>query len=265
MSCGTSGSSNEAVATRQSGHSLPLTGERTLPGVEHENYWFRRHEAAYREVAALAIRAGFRTVLDAGCGEGYGAAMLARAVPEVAAVDLDAPSITYAAWAYPSVRAVRANLVDLPFASGCLDAVVSLQVIEHQWDVGAYLDEIARVLRPGGAFLCTTPNRLTFSPGCAVPVNPFHTVEFTASELASWLGTWFHVDAVGGLWHGARLAAWEARMDASLPSRLRHEPWPNWLATLVADVAADDFTVSWPADLGELDRCLDLFAIGWQR
>ncbi len=55
---------------------LTLTGERTLPGIWQENYWLRLHEAAYDVFAPMC--AGAR-VLEAGCGEGYGAARLAAA------------------------------------------------------------------------------------------------------------------------------------------------------------------------------------------
>ena len=62
------------TATPAHAPSLVLTGERTLPGIPDENYWFQRHVVAYRLAAAAA---GGRVVLDAGCGEGYGLAMLA--------------------------------------------------------------------------------------------------------------------------------------------------------------------------------------------
>ena len=52
------------------GPDLPLTGERTVPGLAEENYWFRRHEVVYER---LAQRCAGRDVLEAGCGEGYGA------------------------------------------------------------------------------------------------------------------------------------------------------------------------------------------------
>src|SRR2546423_14908119 len=84
--------------------ALPLTGERTLPGVPEENYWFRRHEAAYRFAAA---RAG-PTVLDVGCGEGDGAAMLGRQGP-VVAMELDASTAGHVARRYPELRAGRAD------------------------------------------------------------------------------------------------------------------------------------------------------------
>src|SRR6266540_7436750 len=78
--------------------ALQLTGERTLPGIEIENYWFRRHEAAYLALAPYC-RGG--TVLEAGCGEGYGAAVLARVARRVVALDYDAATVAHAAATYP--------------------------------------------------------------------------------------------------------------------------------------------------------------------
>ena len=63
---------------------LELTGERTLPDVPEENYWFRRHLAAYEWIAER-VR-GLR-VADLACGEGYGAAVLARTAAQVVGVD----------------------------------------------------------------------------------------------------------------------------------------------------------------------------------
>jgi 2-polyprenyl-3-methyl-5-hydroxy-6-metoxy-1,4-benzoquinol methylase len=68
--------------------SLPLTGERTVPGIPEENYWFRRHEVAYR--FALPLVAGKR-VLEVGCGEGYGTSLLASSASHVVGLDYDRP------------------------------------------------------------------------------------------------------------------------------------------------------------------------------
>ena len=54
---------------------LELTGERTLPDVPAENYWYRRHLVVYEWIAA---RVAGGVVLDMACGEGYGSAVLAR-------------------------------------------------------------------------------------------------------------------------------------------------------------------------------------------
>src|ERR1700730_4086707 len=63
---------------------LTLTGERTLPDVPAENYWFRRHLAVYEWIGARVVGAD---VLDMACGEGYGWGVLPRsagAVPGLA-------------------------------------------------------------------------------------------------------------------------------------------------------------------------------------
>src|SRR5438445_522080 len=85
--------------------NTPLSGERTVPGGPAENYWFRRHEAAYRWAAG---RTSGR-VLDAGAGEGYGAAILAGAAGgAVVAAELEAAAAAHAAARYPSVHVLRA-------------------------------------------------------------------------------------------------------------------------------------------------------------
>ena len=63
---------------------LSLTGERTLPDVPEENYWFQRHLAVYRWIAE---RVGGLDVVDMACGEGYGTAVLARRAARVTGVD----------------------------------------------------------------------------------------------------------------------------------------------------------------------------------
>ena len=134
---------------------LALTGERTVPGIARENYWFRRHLVVYE---ALAPRCR-GVVLEAGCGEGYGADLLADGAARVLALDYDAQAIGHVGRRYPRVAAARANLVALPVRDGVVDTVVSLQVVEHLWDQERFLRECRRVLAPGGALLLSTPNR----------------------------------------------------------------------------------------------------------
>jgi SAM-dependent methyltransferase len=235
---------------------LPLTGERTMPGVASENYWFRRHEAAYLHL----LRSVTGTVVEIGAGEGYGAAMFAEAADRVLAIDYDPLTVKHLSARYPSLAAVRGNLACLPIASQSIDTVASLQVIEHVWDHPQFIAECARVLRPGGLLLLTTPNRLTFSPGLDRPVNPFHTHEFTAWELSSLVAhNGLAVMAVRGLENGAHLAALDRRYGGFVAAQLAGAPegWPAELAADVAAVTTDDFVVTDVAD----DRCLDLILL----
>jgi SAM-dependent methyltransferase len=237
-----------------------LTGERTVPDLPPENYWFRRHEAAY---AWLRPRCAGAVVLDAGCGEGYGADLLAGVAARVIAADYDEPSVAHVRARYPSTNPVRTNLVVLPVRSGGVDVVANFQVIEHLWDQSAFLAECHRVLRPGGTLLVTTPNRLTFSPGRDTPLNPFHTRELAPDELDQLLrAAGFDVEFLGGVHHGARLRALDAThggslIDAQAGVVIGHLPgeatWPAELLADVAAVRADDFDIHDHDVTGSLD------------
>jgi SAM-dependent methyltransferase len=241
--------------------TLPLTGERTVPGIPEENYWFRRHEAVY---AALAPRCAGRTVLEAGCGEGYGADLLAEVAGTVVGLDYDALTVAHVARRYPRVHTSRANLVALPVAAGAVDVVVSLQVIEHLWDQEGFLRECRRVLAPGGELLVSTPNRLTFSPGRDTPLNPFHTRELSPVELADLVGEAGFADVeVLGLHHGPRLRALDARhggslVDAQVAVALSGGLWPADLLVDVAGVETADFALTGNSPGADLEASLDL-------
>jgi SAM-dependent methyltransferase len=239
--------------------TLPLTGERTVPDVALENYWFRRHEVVYR---ALVSDAAGAVVLDAGAGEGYGAAMLASSARRVVAVEGDAAVAAHAARRYSRVDVVRADLQALPVHSSSVDVLVTLQVIEHVYDQPGFLAECARVLRPGGRLHCATPNRLTFSPGAGpddTPLNPFHTRELDAAELAGLVyEAGLDVTALLGLHHGPALRERDARhgglVAAQVALALSGAPWPSRLAADVAAVSVDEFVLT--AD--DVDASLDL-------
>ena len=240
---------------------LTLTGERTLPGRPEENYWFRRHEAAYRAIAPFCRSA---LVVDAGCGEGYGAALLHRlGAGRVVGLELAADVAAHAAASYPMVRVARADLQRWPVADGAVETVVSSQVVEHLHDQPGFVAECARVLRPSGALVVTTPNRMTFSPGLAAPVNPFHTRELSADELVELLAPRFTVARLLGVSHGRRLRRWERRHGSLVDAQLRtpSEHWPSSLAGAVRAVTAADFTVS-PYGV---DSSLDLLAVATRR
>jgi SAM-dependent methyltransferase len=142
--------------------------------------------------------------------------------------------------------------------------VVTLQVIEHVWNHPEFLGECRRVLRPGGTLFVTTPNRLTFTPGSEVPVNPFHTKEFTAAELADLIVRGgFTVDAVLGLHAGPRLRALDRAHGGSFVDAQLGTPPDEWDAALRADVASveiDDFPIVGAA-ARPVDEALDLLVL----
>lgn len=241
--------------------ALPLTGERTVPGVPDETYWFERHVVAYR---LAATRVAGQRVLDAGCGEGYGLGMLeAAGAAHVVGADLDAMAVAHARRTYGSdrVEVVECELMALPLADDAVDVTVSFQVIEHVHDVAGYLASLRRVTRPGGLVLLATPNRLTFTPDSDMPVNPFHVREFTADELAAEVrAAGLVVDEVLGVHHGERIRRWERQDGVPFVQRMTTaapEDWPDDHRARVHAVTADDFDLH----AHELDRSLDLLAL----
>jgi SAM-dependent methyltransferase len=242
--------------------ALTLTGERTIPGLDVENYWFRRHEVVYQQ---LAQHCAGRDVLEAGCGEGYGADLISRVARRVIALDYDEATVAHVRARYRRVEVIHGNLAQLPLPDASVDVVVNFQVIEHLWDQAQFVSECARVLRPSGLLMVSTPNRITFSPGRDTPVNPFHTRELNAGELTELLvDAGFASVSMSGVFHGSRLAEMDARhggsiIDAQIARAIADAPWPAELLTDVAAVTTADFDIA-EADVRNIDDSLDLVA-----
>jgi SAM-dependent methyltransferase len=259
-------------ASPESPAVLALTGERTIPDLDIENYWFRRHQVVDQR---LAPRCAGREVLEAGCGEGYGADLIAGIARRVIAVDYDEAAVAHVRSRYARVQVMQANLAQLPLPDASVDVVVNFQVIEHLWDQAQFVSECARVLRPSGLLMVSTPNRITFSPGRDTPINPFHTRELNACELTQLLvDAGFSGVSISGLFHGPRLQEMDARhggsiIDAQIALAVADAPWPSELIADVAAVTTDDFDLIEVdaghdhdiGDIRDIDDSLDLIAV----
>ena len=230
---------------------MVITGERTVPGIWHENYWFRRHEVVYLRLVGLIDG---KDVLEAGCGEGYGAHLLAANAKSLHALDYDDYATGHVRAAYPHVPVVRANLVQLPYADSSFDVVVSLQTIEHLWDQEAFVAECLRVVRTGGTIVISTPNTLTFPPG-----NIYHPKELTPDGLRALVAPHAAIESYVGLVHGRALTAWESVNGAIIDTQIAR-PYDEWgieLADKVGSVTIEDFVFTAAA----LDVSLDLIIV----
>jgi SAM-dependent methyltransferase len=185
---------------------LALTGERTLPDVPEENYWFQRHLAVYRWIAA---QVGGLDVVDMACGEGYGSDELAAAgAAAVVGVDANPEAFEHARLRYvrDNLRFVR-TMVET-FDEPC-DALVFLQTIEHVQDPGAVLDRFRALVAgsPQGVVFVSTPNVLTLAPpGAQRSGNPWHVYEYRPEEFAALCRAHFGSVGLFGLYHARKLA-----------------------------------------------------------
>jgi SAM-dependent methyltransferase len=185
---------------------LPLTGERTLPDVPEENYWYRRHLVVYEWIAARVSGMG---VVDMACGEGYGSNVLAGAAESVVGVDANPDAHEHARLRYmePNLRFER-DLVE-SFSEPC-DAVVFLQTIEHVQDPGAILEHFKAMLGLSGVAYVSTPNLLTLAPpGAEKSDNPWHVHEYRAEEFRALCEAHFGRVDLFGLFHARKLRAHE--------------------------------------------------------
>ncbi|MDX6639794.1 MAG: hypothetical protein QOF12_805 [Solirubrobacteraceae bacterium] len=235
---------------------LALTGERTLPDVPEENYWFRRHLVVYEWIAA---RVGGQHVVDVASGEGYGADALAERAASVVGIEPNPEAFEHAVARYPRVTFRRA-LADT-FEEPC-DAVVFLQTIEHVPDPGAVLEHFKGQLRSerAGAVYVSTPNLLTLAPeGAEKSGNPWHVKEYRAEEFRELCEAHFSSVQLLGLFHARKLRLHELA--------IRHARWDDIHGRLgltkrfydrfTPAISVRDFALR---DTG-LDRALDFLAI----
>jgi SAM-dependent methyltransferase len=194
---------------------LELTGERTLPDVPEENYWYRRHVAVYEWIAE---RVAGLDVIDMACGEGYGSHILARRAARVTGVDANPEAHEHARARYtrPGIRFER-DLIE-SYSQPC-DALVFLQTIEHVEDPKGALDHFRSLLRPGGTAYVSTPNVLTLAPpGAEKSGNPWHVREYRPEGFRELCAASFEQVELLGLFHARKLRLHELAIRAGWDS-----------------------------------------------
>jgi 2-polyprenyl-3-methyl-5-hydroxy-6-metoxy-1,4-benzoquinol methylase len=234
---------------------LALTGERTLPDVPEENYWYRRHLVVYEWIRERV--AGLK-VIDMACGEGYGSAVLGGRAAEVVGVDANPEAHDHARLRYTAgnVRFARdlVETFDEP-----ADAVVFLQTIEHVQNPDEVLERFKALVAGSAApvVVVSTPNVLTLAPeGAEKSENPWHVKEYRPEEFRALCAAHFASVEVYGLFHARKLAvhefaikklAWDA-VHARLGITKRFYDW------FTPAISAQDFVLTTDRPLeGALD------------
>jgi len=136
----------------------PNDSARSVAGVPETDY----HENRYARLLDRYVKAGARW-LDLGAGDRMHGAWLGPSSRELAdraklliGTDLHGPHLKQNRFV---TGAALSDAAALPFRSGSFDVVTANMVVEHLETPTDVLAEVARVLRPGGVFIASTPNR----------------------------------------------------------------------------------------------------------
>lgn len=169
---------------------LEFTGERFTPECVREIWYEHMHRYAF-----AAPHAQGREVLDAACGEGYGAALLAQnGASAVLGIDVSASAIAHAQRRYGSLPGLRfaeadvTRLDHLPAAS--FDLIVSFETLEHLHAQERMVAGFRRLLRPDGLLILSSPDKKTYSEASGFH-NEFHVRELYREELETLLAREF--------------------------------------------------------------------------
>lgn len=169
---------------------MDFTGERFIPSLDLGHEIYAEHYHRYMAIQDLVKD---KRVLDAACGEGYGADILAKYASEVIGIDICQESIEWAAQNYTkeNLEFQISSIEKLPFSDNSFDVVVSFETIEHVNEEiqNSFLKEIARVLKKDGVLLISTPNKEVTSK--EEGINHFHIKEFYKEEFKQFLSTQF--------------------------------------------------------------------------
>lgn len=173
---------------------LPFTGERFTPECVREIAYEHWHRYAF----ALQHVNG-KKVLDAACGEGFGAALLSGKAASVLAVDIDAASIEHARRRYGMAANVSFLQADVSLLDnlpdGSFDVITSFETLEHLKDHDRMLAGFHRLLKKDGLLLISTPDRKNYSDATGV-VNPHHVRELYFDEFSDLLDRHFQAKKI---------------------------------------------------------------------
>jgi len=210
------------------------TAERSSHLDPSENVIYQRHFIAYKEAAKFING----TVLEVGSGEGYGIMELAPKADHYIAVDKYNTeisdelklenNITFIQTEVPPLKGIEDNSVDF---------VVTFQVIEHIDDDEMFLQEIHRVLKPGGKMILTTPNSMM-----SLTRNPWHTREYTPEQMGEVLKSSFDNYKLKGVFGNEKIMIYYNKNKESVHKITRFDifnlqHWlPRWLLQIPYDI-----------------------------
>lgn len=210
-------------------------------------YMISIHKAFY-QFAAEQTAGG--TVLDAGCGTGFGTDLVAHNADHAVGIDIKDKLLSFAKDTY-----IKSNLHFAVMEAGALgfppdtfDVVIADELLEHLPDHIPFLHETVKVLKPGGKFICATVNRTHSFGSAEAPLNRNHFREFNAVEFKKELEKYFHTVSLSGQRAGGEFQQYMHTRSARLIEwfllvlNIKHKFPPAWrskVRSILTGVKAD--------------------------
>ncbi|HIG31871.1 MAG TPA: class I SAM-dependent methyltransferase [Flavobacteriales bacterium] len=210
------------------------TAERSSHLDPSENVIYQRHVIAYKEAAKIISG----TVLEVGSGEGFGITELASRAEHYIAVDKYETFISKELQANNKITFIQTEVPPLKeIEDNSVDFVVSFQVIEHIKDDERFLQEIHRVLKPGGKAIITTPNIMM-----SITRSPWHTREYTPEQMGEILESSFDNYELKGVFGNEKVMDYYNKNKESVRKITRFDIlnmqyWlPRWMLEIPYDI-----------------------------
>jgi len=196
---------------------MRTTAERTSQNDPTIKPIFYQHMAAYEYAAQFC--AG-KTVLDIGCGEGYGSEVLARNARKVIGIDYSKEAIARCKELYKqsTIEFVCSDINSFEYGPA-IDVICAFQFIEHLRDPRIFLSKAAQLLGHKGIFLLSTPNRIA-----SLVRHPYHFREYNQEELKRLLEQYFNSIEISGLQFSEKVARFRKERREGSQKILRLDP-----------------------------------------
>ena len=245
------------------------TAERVSNRDASDNFVFQRSILAYYKAAEIVSG----DVLEIGTGMGYGVDVIAPAARRFVTIDKSVPQELH----LPENAEFRQMAVPpLQLPDEAFDYVVSFQVIEHIKHDKEFVREVFRVLKPGGKFIVSTPNK-----PMSLTRNPWHVREYTSEQFNRLLSMFKDVEALGvggneSVWRYYQknresvhrimrfdilkmqwwLPRWVLQIPYDILNRLNRRKLHSQNRSLTESISMEDYVIE-PVN----ERCFDLFYI----
>lgn len=179
---------------------MEYTGERVVKGRNKNTIYYVFLEHFYRYCFARRYCLN-KVVLDSGCGTGYGAYELSKSARKVIGIDIAKEAIDFCRNNYTkaNIEFLEMDIRSIKFDSQSFDCVVSFETLEHIYEQEQFLQEVKRVLKPGGILIISTPDKENYRKRfVGDDQNRFHKKELSRDEFNRLLERYFTIRQVYG-------------------------------------------------------------------